>query len=264
MKQNRLIFTFLFFMSLFTLSLFGADTVNTTSMVTNTALTSAPPVVDLTISGATEPKQLVKTINIAMILMLFVMAPSLLLMATSFTRLIIVLGMLRQAMGLQQTPPNQIIISLALILTMFIMEPYAKKSYQDAVKPYMDKQITYDIAIEKGIAPFKEFMFKNTREDDLALFYRIKHEPNPQTIEDVSMTILMPSFLVSELRTAFEIGFLIFLPFLVIDIIIASILMSLGMMMLPPVMISLPIKVVFFIIIDGWHLLIGNIAQSFK
>jgi flagellar biosynthetic protein FliP len=261
MKQNKLILSFLLLLWIFSLSLFGADA-NTNSVATN-ALANTP-VVDLTISGATEPKQLVKTINIAMILMLFVLAPSLLLMATSFTRLIIVLGMLRQAMGLQQTPPNQIIISLALILTMFIMEPYAKKSYETAVKPYMQKQITYDIAIEKGIAPFKDFMFKNTREDDLALFYRIKHEPNPETIEDVSMTILMPAFIVSELRTAFEIGFLIFLPFLVIDIIVASILMSLGMMMLPPVMISLPIKLIFFIVIDGWHIIIGNLAQSFK
>jgi flagellar biosynthetic protein FliP len=128
----------------------------------------------------------------------------------------------------------------------------------------MDEQIGYEEAFEKGAAPFKNFMIKNTRESDLALFYRIKKEPNPKNVEDVALTLLMPAFIVSELRTAFEIGFLIFLPFLVIDIIVASILMSLGMMMLPPVMISLPIKIVFFIIIDGWHLIIGNLAQSFK
>jgi flagellar biosynthetic protein FliP len=185
-------------------------------------------------------------------------------MITSFTRLLIVFSLLRQAMGLQQTPPNQIIVSLALIMTIFIMEPYAKRSWDVGVKPYMDEVIGYEQAFEEGVKPFKEFMIKNTREKDLALFYRIKKEENPKNIDDVPLTLLMPAFIVSELKTAFEIGFLIFLPFLVIDIIVASILMSLGMMMLPPVMISLPIKIIFFIVIDGWALIIGNLAQSFK
>lgn len=222
------------------------------------------PMIDLSVAAITEPAQFVKTINIAIILTLLVLAPTLLLMVTSFTRFIIVFSLLRQAMGLQQNPPNQVVISLALILTVFIMEPYAKKSWETAVNPYMQEQIAYDEALEKGVLPFKEFMIKNTRESDLALFYRIKKEPNPKNIDEVSLTILMPAFIVSELRTAFEIGFLIFLPFLVIDIIVASILMSLGMMMLPPVMISLPIKIIFFITIDGWQLIIGNLAQSFK
>ena len=228
------------------------------------AATDTPPIVNLSVAGVNEPAQFVKTINIAVILTLMVLAPTLILMVTSFTRIIIVFSLLKQAMGLQQTPPAQIIVSLALILTIFIMEPYAKKSWEDAIKPYMDEKIGYEIALEKGIKPFKEFMIKNTRESDLALFYRIKKEPNPKSIDDVQLTLLMPAFIVSELRTAFEIGFLIFLPFLVIDIIVASILMSLGMMMLPPVMISLPIKIIFFIIIDGWQLIIGNLAQSFK
>ena len=222
------------------------------------------PIVNLSVAGINDPAQFVKTINIAVILTLMVLAPTLILMVTSFTRIIIVFSLLRQAMGLQQTPPTQIVISLALILTIFIMEPYAKKSWEDGVKPYMDEKIGYEEAFEKGIKPFKEFMIKNTRESDLALFYRIKKEPNPKNIDDVPLTLLMPAFIVSELRTAFEIGFLIFLPFLVIDIIVASILMSLGMMMLPPVMISLPIKIIFFIVIDGWQLIIGNLAQSFK
>ena len=234
---------------IFTLSLFAAD---------------EPPVINLSISALEEPAQFVKTINIAIILILLALAPTLLLMVTSFTRLIIVFSLLRQAMGLQQAPPNQIIISLALILTIFIMEPYGKAAWNEGVKPYMEEKISYEVAFERGIKPFKEFMIKNTRESDLALFYRIKKEENPKNIDDVSITLLMPAFIVSELRTAFEIGFLIFLPFLVIDIIVASILMSLGMMMLPPVMISLPIKIIFFIIIDGWHLIIGNLAQSFK
>lgn len=222
------------------------------------------PIVNLSVAGINEPAQFVRTINIAIILALFVLAPSLLLMVTSFTRIIIVFSLLRQALGLQQTPPTQIIISLALIMTAFIMEPYAKKSWEEGIKPYMDEQIGYEVAFERGVQPFKEFMIKNTREEDLALFYRIKKQENPKNIDDVPLTLLMPAFIVSELKTAFEIGFLIFLPFLVIDIIVSSILMSLGMMMLPPVMISLPIKIIFFIIIDGWALIIGNLAQSFQ
>ena len=234
---------------IFSISLFAADNL---------------PVINLSIASIDQPAQFVKTINIAIILILLAMAPTLLLMVTSFTRLIIVFSLLRQAMGLQQAPPNQIVISMALILTIFIMEPYAKVSYNEGVKPYMEEKIGYEEAFTKSVKPFKEFMIKNTREEDIALFYRIKKEKNPKNIDDVSLTLLMPAFIVSELRTAFEIGFLIFLPFLVIDIIVASILMSLGMMMLPPVMISLPIKVIFFIIIDGWQLIIGNLAQSFK
>ncbi|RXJ87056.1 flagellar type III secretion system pore protein FliP [Arcobacter sp. CECT 8985] len=234
---------------LFTSLLFAADT---------------PPVVNLSVAALQEPTQFVRTINIAIILGLLVLAPTLLLMVTSFTRILIVFSLLKQAMGLQQTPPSQVIVSMALILTIFIMEPYAKKSWNEAVVPYMDKKIGYEVAFEKGVQPFKEFMIKNTRESDLGLFYRIKKLKNPKNINDVPLTLLMPAFIISELRTAFEIGFLIFLPFLVIDIIVASILMSLGMMMLPPVMISLPIKLIFFIVIDGWFLIIGNLAQSFK
>ncbi|HKM19192.1 MAG TPA: flagellar type III secretion system pore protein FliP [Aliarcobacter sp.] len=222
------------------------------------------PMINLSVAAIDQPIQFVKTINIAVILALMVLAPSLLLMVTSFTRIIIVLALLRQALGLQQSPPTQIIISLALIMTIFIMEPYGKKAWDESIVPYMDEKISYQEAFTKGVAPFKDFMIKNTRESDLALFYRIKKETNPKNIEDVSLILLMPAFIVSELRTAFEIGFLIFLPFLIIDIIVASILMSLGMMMLPPVMISLPIKIIFFIIVDGWLLIIGNLAQSFK
>jgi len=222
------------------------------------------PVINLSIAAIDQPVQFVRTINIAIILALLVLAPTLLLMVTSFTRIVIVLALLRQSMGLQQSPPTQIIISLALIITIFIMEPYGKKAWDESIVPYMDEKISYQEAFTKGVAPFKDFMIKNTRESDLALFYRIKKEENPKNIDDVSLTLLLPAFIVSELRTAFEIGFLVFLPFLIIDIIVASILMSLGMMMLPPVMISLPIKIIFFIVVDGWLLIIGNLAQSFK
>ena len=246
MKIKLIAFLFIIF---FNVSLFGAEDT---------------PLVNLSVAAVEDPAQFVKTINIAIILALFVLAPTLLLIVTSFTRLVIVFGLLRQALGLQQSPPNQVIISLSLILTFFIMEPYAKQAWENGIQPYMNETIDYKVAWDESVGPFKEFMIKNTREKDLALFYRIKKEENPQNIADVPLTLLMPAFVVSELRTAFEIGFLIFLPFLVIDIIVASILMSLGMMMLPPVMISLPIKLIFFIIIDGWHLIIGNLAQSFK
>ena len=236
----------------------------TVTLISSLFAADQAPLINLSIAQVDQPAQFVKTINIAVILALFVLAPTLLLMATSFTRLIIVFSLLRQAMGLQQSPPNQIIISLSLILTFFIMQPYGQKAWDEGINPYMQEKITYQEALKKGVAPFKDFMIKNTRETDLALFYRIKKETNPKNIEDVQLTLLMPAFIISELRTAFEIGFLIFLPFLVIDIIVASILMSLGMMMLPPVMISLPIKLIFFIIIDGWFVIIGNLSQSFK
>lgn len=228
------------------------------------AFSAEAPMINLSVAAIEQPAQFVRTINIAIILTLLVLAPTLLLMVTSFTRLIIVFALLRQAMGLQQVPPTQIILSLSLILTIFIMEPYGKRAWNDSIVPYTEEKINYEEAFDKGVAPFKEFMIKNTRESDLALFYKIKKEPHPKNIEAVPLTLLMPAFIVSELRTAFEIGFLIFLPFLVIDIIVASILMSLGMMMLPPVMISLPIKIIFFIVVDGWQLIIGNLAQSFK
>ena len=240
---------FLILFIILSTSLFGAD---------------SAPMINLSIASVEQPAQFVKTINVAIILILFVLAPTLLLMATSFTRLIIVFSLLRQAIGLQQSPPNQIIILLSLILTFFIMQPYGQKAWKEGISPYMKEKITYEQAFINVTTPFKNFMLKNTRETDLALFYRIKNEKNPKNIEDVQLTILMPAFVISELRTAFEIGFLIFLPFLVIDIIVASILMSLGMMMLSPVMISLPIKLIFFIIIDGWFVIIENLSQSFK
>ncbi len=233
---------------LFTVTLFGADA----------------PFISLDLGAVDTPAQLSKTLNVAIILTLLVFAPTLLLMATSFTRFIIVFSLLRQSMGLQQTPPNQILISISLILTFYVMQPVANNAYTNGIKPYMEEKISYEVAFEEATKPFKSFMLKNTRESDLALFYRIKGETNPKTTEDISLFTIMPAFVVSELKTAFEIGFLIFLPFLVIDFIVSSVLMSLGMMMLPPVMISLPIKIIFFVIVDGWALIIGNLVQSFK
>ncbi|PAF52236.1 flagellar type III secretion system pore protein FliP [Helicobacter sp. 13S00477-4] len=222
------------------------------------------PTVNLSLSAPSSPKQLVTTLNIVIILTFLVLAPSLVLVMTSFTRLIIVFSFLRTALGTQQSPPTQILVSLALVLTFFIMEPVAKEGYNSGIKPYMDNKISYDVAFEKTIAPFKDFMMKNTREKDLALFFRIRHLPNPQSVQDVPLSVLVPAFMISELKTAFQIGFLLYLPFLVIDMVVSSILMAMGMMMLPPVMISLPFKILIFVLVDGFNLLVGNLVASFK
>lgn len=222
------------------------------------------PVVDLTINTPQKPEQLVKSLNIVIILTLLVLAPSLVLVMTSFTRLIIVFSFLRQAIGTQQMPPTQVLVSLAMVLTFFIMEPIGKKSYDQGIKPYMEERIGYEEAFTKSMAPFKDFMIRNTREKDLALFLRIRKMENPKTIEDIPLTVVIPAFMISEMKTAFEIGFLLFLPFLVIDMVVSSVLMSMGMMMLPPVMISLPLKLLLFVMVDGWNLIVENLVASFK
>ena len=230
------------------------------------ATTNAPPipVVDLSLNMPQTPTQLVKSLNVMIMLTILVLAPSIVLVMTSFVRLLVVFSFLRQAMGTQQTPPNQLMVSLALVLTFFIMEPYAKISYKNGIEPYMNQKIGYQEAFTRSVKPFKKFMLKNTREKDLALFYRIRHMPNPKTVNDVPLTILVPAFMISELKTAFEIGFLIYLPFLIIDMVVSAILMSLGMMMLPPVMISLPFKLLIFVLVDGWNLLVQSLVESFK
>ena len=228
--------------------LFGADAI---------------PTVNLSLSAPDTPQQLVTSLNLLVVLTILVLAPSIIFIGTSFLRLIVVFSFLRQALGTQQMPPNQVLVSLALILTFFIMEPIATKSYNEAVKPYLAEQISYQEAFEKGVQPFKGFMIRNTREKDLALFFRIRKLENPKNIEDVPLTVAMPAFIISELKTAFQIGFLLYLPFLVIDMVVASVLMSMGMMMLPPVMISLPFKLLVFVLVDGWNLLIGKLVESF-
>jgi len=222
------------------------------------------PIVDLTINGAQTPTQLVKSLNIVILMTLLVLAPSIVLVMTSFVRLLVVFSFMRQAMGTQQLPPSQLLVSLALVLTFFIMEPYAKIAYKNGIEPYMNEQIGYEQAFTRSVKPFKKFMMKNTREKDLALFYRIRKMQNPKTIDDVPLSILVPAFMISELKTAFEIGFLIYLPFLIIDMVVSAILMSLGMMMLPPVMISLPFKLLIFVLVDGWNLLVQSLVASFK
>ncbi|MEO1928447.1 MAG: flagellar type III secretion system pore protein FliP [Nautiliaceae bacterium] len=222
------------------------------------------PTVNLSLTAPETPKQLVSVLNVTILMTLLVLAPSIVLVMTSFVRLLVVFGFLRQALGTPQSPPTTLLVSLALVLTFFIMEPYAKKAYNQGIKPYMEKKIGYEEAFKRAVKPFKTFMLKNTREKDLALFFRIRHLPNPKTIDDVPLTILVPAFMISELKTAFEIGFLIFLPFLIIDMVVSSILMSLGMMMLPPIMISLPFKILLFVLVDGWNLITLGLVQSFR
>ena len=222
------------------------------------------PTMNFNLSAPDTPEQLVSSLNVLVMLTLLFLAPSLVLVMTTFTRFVIVFGFLRQALGTQQVPPTQLLVMLALILTFFVMEPVAQKAYDSGIKPYSEKKIGYEEAFEKTAEPFKNFMVRNTREKDLALFVRIRKLDNPKTIDDVPLSVIIPAFVISELKTAFEIGFLLFLPFLVIDMVVASVLMSMGMMMLPPVMISLPFKILVFILVDGWNLLIGNLIESIK
>lgn len=229
-----------------------------------TAAPTTIPSVNLSLSAPDTPAQLVTSLNVVVVLTLLILAPSLVLVMTSFMRLAIVFSFLRTALGTQQSPPTQILISLALVLTFFIMEPVGKEAWEKGIKPYIDEKISYDVAFERASEPFKNFMLKNTREKDLALFYRIRSLPNPQTTADVPLTIAIPAFMISELKTAFMIGFLLYLPFLVIDMVVSSILMAMGMMMVPPVMISLPFKVLVFVLVDGFNLLIGSLVQGFK
>lgn len=189
--------------------------------------------------------------------------PAALLMMTAFTRIVIVLGLLRTALGTPTTPPNQVLIGLALFLTFFVMSPVFEQIYDRAYLPLASEEITFQQAIEEGVEPLKTFMLHQTRETDLAMFARISNAPELESPESVPLRLLMPAFLTSELKSAFQIGFMIFIPFLIIDLVVASVLMALGMMMVPPVTISLPFKLMLFVLVDGWGLLIGSLAQSF-
>ena len=192
------------------------------------------------------------------------LAPAILIMTTSFIRIIVVLSFLRSALATQQMPPNQVIVGLALFLTFFVMSPYLQQANEKGLQPYLNGTITQERAIDETVKPIREFMFKQTRESDLALFVNLSQAPQPDTPEDVSTLTLVPAFVISELKTAFQIGFMIYIPFIVIDMIVASTLMSMGMMMLPPVMISLPFKILLFVMVDGWHLIIRSLIVSFK
>lgn len=202
-------------------------------------------------------------VQLLMLMTVLSLAPAILVVVTSFTRIIIVFSLLRSAMGTQQTPPNVVLISLALFMTGFIMSPTIKEAYDQGVSPLIDEQITEEEAYDLISTPFHSFMLSQVREKDLQLFIDLSRTEIPAEASDTPIQVLIPAFIISELRRAFEIGFLIFIPFIIIDMIVASILMSMGMMMLPPVLISLPFKLIFFVMVDGWHLLVGSLIQSF-
>ncbi len=203
------------------------------------------------------------TFQVLILMTVLTLLPALLLAMTAFTRIIIVLSILRQALGMATTPSNQVLTGLALFLTLFVMGPAIDQSYANGIKPYLDGQLAGELAIDRTVAPLKKFMLAQTRENDLQLFAKLSGKPQFATPEDVPLTVLIPTFMTSELKTAFQIGFMIFIPFLVIDLVVASVLMSMGMMMLSPMLISLPFKIMLFVLVDGWTLLIGTLAGSF-
>jgi len=221
------------------------------------------PGIDLNVQPTDEPGQVVNSIKILLILTLLSLVPAILLMMTSFTRIIVVLSLLRTAIGTQQAPPNQVIIGLALFLTLFVMAPVFQQVNEQAVQPYLNDEISQEQAWENAYSPLRSFMLRQTREKDLALFVDLAEIERPNSPQDLPARVVMPAFVISELKTAFQIGFMIYVPFLVIDMVVASTLMSMGMFMLPPVMISLPFKVLLFVMVDGWHLVVKTLVESF-
>jgi len=234
------------------------------ALTVSAAQSPALPNISLTIGGNADSGKASTAIQLLLILTVLSLAPAILLMVTSFTRIVVVLSLLRHALGTQQMPPNQIIIGLAMFLTFFIMAPVWQKVNTDALQPYYEERITGEEAFDLATVPVKDFLVKQTREKDLALFVKISNAKRPETPSDISLPVLIPAFVISELKSAFQIGFLIYLPFLIIDITVASILLSMGMMMLPPIMISLPFKLLLFVLVDGWHLIVGSLVQSFR
>ena len=221
------------------------------------------PNINIGLGQTNNPQQVVGALQVLLLLTVLTLAPTLLVMMTSFTRIVVVLSFVRTAMGTQQTPPNQVLAGLALLLTFFVMNPVIKQINTDAVQPYLGKKISQQVALDRAAAPLRTFMFKQTREKDIQLFYSISKEPRPAAQKDVPTYLLVPAFVLSELKTAFEIGFAIYIPFIIIDMVTAAILLSMGMMMIPPIIISLPFKVLIFILVDGWDLVVSALFQSF-
>ena len=222
------------------------------------------PSVNVEIGEAETPDEVATTMQMFALLTIISFAPGILMMTTSFVRIVVVIGFLRNALSTQNVPPNQVVISLALFLTFYVMSPYWNQANEQGIQPYLAGEISQEEAIDNVVYPIREFMFKQTREADLALFVNLSESERPESQEDVSTFVLIPAFVISELKTGFQLGFMIYIPFIVIDMIVASTLMSMGMMMLPPVMISLPFKILLFVMVDGWHLLIQSLITSFK
>jgi len=227
------------------------------------ALTQAALAQDISVNFAQGTGLTERVIQLIALLTVLSLAPSILIMMTSFTRIVVVLSLLRTALGTATAPPNAVIVSLALFLTAFVMGPALQRSYETGIKPLLANEISPEQAFERGSGPLRAFMQKNVREKDLKLFVDMAAEALPAKPEDLSLRVLVPAFMISELKRAFEIGFLLFLPFLIIDLVVASVLMSMGMMMLPPVVVSLPFKLIFFVLVDGWSLVAGSLIQSY-
>lgn len=221
------------------------------------------PGINLGVNTSNDPDNVYTSLQLILLLTVLSLAPAFLILMTSFTRIVIVLSFIRNALATQQMPPNQVLIGLALFLTLFIMGPTLEEVNQNALQPYLDGELTQNEALDEGAKPFKNFMIKQTREKDLLLFMNYTKIEKPENVNDIPLTVMVPAFAISELRTAFYMGFMIFIPFLVIDMVVASTLMAMGMMMLPPVMISLPFKILLFILVDGWHLIIQKLLESF-
>ncbi|MEP0232994.1 flagellar type III secretion system pore protein FliP [Roseibium sp.] len=218
---------------------------------------------EITVGFGEDASLTERAVQLVALLTILSLAPSILVMVTSFTRIVVVLSLLRSAIGLQTAPPNMVMVSLALFLSAFIMAPTLQTAYNEAVEPLVDGTIEFEQAYERAADPFRTFMLSQVREKDLALFQELSGGDTPESPEDLAMSTLVPAFMISELRRAFEIGFLLYLPFLIIDLVIASVLMSMGMMMLPPVVISLPFKLIFFVLVDGWNMVAGSLVKSF-
>ncbi len=221
------------------------------------------PGIQISVDSATSPSQVASTLQVVFLLTVLTLAPAILVMTTSFTRFVIVLSFLRQAIGTQAVPSNQIIVGLSLFLTFFVMMPVWEEVNQTALQPYLNNRMSQEVFLNTATIPVKRFMQRYTREKDLALFVRIAKVPRPRTIDDVPIWVVIPAFVISELKTAFQIGFILYIPFLVIDMVVSSILMAMGMMMLPPIMISLPFKLMLFVLVDGWHLIVGSLVRTF-
>jgi len=221
------------------------------------------PRISLEVGKASKPEDVSVTLQILLLMTVLSLAPALLILTTAFTRIIVVLHFLKQAMGTPQMPPPQVLVGLAMFLTFFVMSPVWNKINTEALQPYLNNKMTMNNAYDKGIVPLRDFMVKQTREEDLALFVKMANLEKPNTINDIPTYVLIPAFAISELRIGFQIGLLLFVPFVIIDLVVASILMSMGMMMLPPAMISLPFKILLFILVDGWNLVVGSLVSSF-
>lgn len=233
------------------------------ALVAGCTVESSPSGFSISLDGTPGSPGAPVAVQVLVLLTVLSLAPALLVMVTSFTRIIIVLAFIRSAVGIPQLPPNQVLIGLALFLTFFVMAPTWNAVNKQAIEPYMAGQISQEQALEQGLGPLREFMLRQAREKDLALFVYLAGLERPRTPDDVPTYVLVPAFIISELKTAFQMGFIILIPFLVIDLVVSSVLMTVGMMMLPPVMISMPFKVLLFVLVDGWHLLVGSLVASF-